>query len=128
MKRMIATAALLACFGVAAKDLPPGGKAPVTHDYQCVSVSTGRNASMTVQELPGSATQMTIAEGAKKSVTVTLSAMDDQAGMVRLYKYGSSDGSTEILQISSFTGIATTTMLHSVGREAFTSLVCNEDK
>lgn len=128
MRRMVVAAALLACFGATAKDLPLGGKEFITHDYKCVGVSTGRDVSMTVQEAPGSATQMIIAEGAKKPITMTLSAMDDQTRTARLYKYASSDGSSEVLQISNLTGLATTTMLHSVGLEAFTSLVCNEEK
>ena len=128
MRRIVVAAALLTCFGATAKDLPLGGKEFITHDYKCVGVSTGRDVSMTVQEVPGAATQVLIADGGKKPVTMTLTSIDDQTRAARQYKSESADPGAEILEVSDVTGIATTTMLHSVGLEAFTSLVCNEDK
>lgn len=128
MRRIVVAVALLACFGATAKDLPLGGKKFITHDYKCVGVSTGRDVYMTVQEVPGAATQALIADGDKKPITMTLTSIDDQTRAARQYKSESSGLGAEILEVSDVTGIATTTMLHSVGLEAFTSLVCNEDK
>lgn len=128
MGRIVVLAALLTCFGVAARDLPPGEKRLITHDYKCVDVSTGRNVSMTVREVPGAAIQALIADGDREPVTMALTSVDNQTRAVRQYKSESTGPGTEILEVSDVTGIATTTMLHSVGREAFTSLVCNEEK
>ena len=128
MGRIVALAALLACFGVTAKGLPLGGKSLITHDYKCVDVSAGRNVYMTVQEVPGSAIQALIADGDREPVTMALTSVDDQTRAARQYKLESTGPGSESPGVSDVTGIATTTMLHSVGREAFTSLVCNEEK
>ncbi|EHA8172291.1 hypothetical protein ACK1QP_001273 [Salmonella enterica] len=128
MKRLVFAVLTLTCFSASAKDKPLDGKESMTHDYNCMGVSTGRSAVMTVQEFPGGANQILIAENAQKPMAVTLSAIDDQTRASRQYEFKSSNGSAEILQVSDLTGIATTTMLHTVGLEAFTSLVCHEDK
>lgn len=130
MKRLVITVLGLACFSASAKDKPLDGKESITHDYNCMGMSTGRKADMTVQEFHGGANQIIIAENTQKpmTVTVTLSAIDDQTRVSRQYEFKSSNGNVEILEISDLTGIATTTMLYTVGLEVFTSLVCHEDK
>ncbi|RYM60190.1 Uncharacterised protein [Serratia quinivorans] len=113
--------------GVSAKDKPLGGKAFINHDYVCTGVSTGRAAAMTVQELPGGASSITIAENTPKPITASLTAMDDQTRASRQYKLDFGNGAKEVLLLSDLTKIATVTMLNAVGLEVFTSLVCYED-
>ncbi len=118
----------MACFSCVAKDLPLGGKPTINHDYTCLGVSTGRSAIMTVQETQGIANTLFIAENSPKPLPVTLTAIDDQTRVARLYKLKAPNGSTEILQISGLTKMATVTMLNTLGLEAFTSFVCNENE
>ncbi|WP_234262413.1 hypothetical protein [Klebsiella aerogenes] len=124
MRILIAT--LLVCFDASAKEVPLGGRASVAHDYKCVSVETGHDVTMTVQEMPGAATQVLIAEGAKKPVVRMFTATDNQSRVLRLYKYRMQGGGAEMLEISDATGIATITILHGARGEVFTSLVCDD--
>lgn len=117
---------LLVCTGATAKEISLGGKASIVHDYKCVSVRTGHNVTMTVQEVPGAATQVLIAEGAKKPAVRMFTATDNQSRVTRLYKYHMQGGGAEVLEISDTTGIATITILNDAGVEAFTSLVCDD--
>lgn len=119
---------MLACFEASAKDAPLNGKESIAHDYNCMGVSTGRAAVLTVQEYAGGANQILVAENAPKPITITLTAIDDQTRVSRQYQFKAPNGGEEILQISELTGLATTTMLHTLGYEAFTSLVCHEEK
>lgn len=123
---LIVTMAALSAIGAQAKDLPLNGKDYINHDYNCIGVSTGRTASMTVQELPGMANTTIVAENTPKPIVVSLAAMDDQVRAARQYQIKSPNGAEEVLEVSSITKMATITMLHAAGLEVFTSMVCHE--
>ncbi|MEE9654029.1 hypothetical protein V4836_07645 [Kluyvera ascorbata] len=127
-KKMIMCLGLFVVGGVSAKDLPLNGKDHINHDYTCIGVSTGRDAALTVQEIPGGVSTVMIAENAPKPIAISMVPMDDQTRASRQYKFTFSNGAEEVLLLSSITGIATVTMLNAVGLEVFTSLVCHEGK
>lgn len=109
-----------------AKDKPLDGKEIITHDYGCVGVSAGDSVSMTVGEVPGSATVMMTGEGMQKPVSMVLQASDDQTRVTRMYSSGSSKSGEMILEVADITKMATITMLHFAGSKAFTAKVCYE--
>ncbi len=127
-KKVLVAALVFIPVFATAQDLPLGGEDYITHDYTCVGSSTGRSAVMTVQEMPGGANSVTVAENSSKPIAVNLIAMDDQTRASRQYKLNFGNGAEEVLQLSSLTKMATVTMLHAVGLEVFTSLVCYEEK
>ncbi|EAW3492544.1 hypothetical protein EEN59_18520 [Salmonella enterica] len=128
IKKMIMCLGGLVVGGVSAKDLPLNGRDNMNHDYTCIGVSTGRDAALTVQEMPGGASTVLIAENTPKPIAISMVPMDDQTRASRQYKFTFSNGAEEVLLLSSITGIATVTMLNAVGMEVFTSLVCHEDR
>ncbi|EBB6669044.1 hypothetical protein PF339_002085 [Salmonella enterica] len=60
MKRLVFAVLTLTCFSASAKDKPLDGKESMTHDYNCMGVSTGRSAVMTVQEFPEELTKSSL--------------------------------------------------------------------
>lgn len=108
-------------------DLKIGGKSFINHDYECVGLSSGQKAELTVSEIPGGASTVLSSASLPKPATLAMGAVDDQSRASRQYSFEFTNGSKEVLEIADITKMATVTMLNANGVEVYTSMICSEN-